>query len=142
MSRADGFAVNDKAVQDFVLDGEITDAEIAAGTVQGRKWFSLRRLRLGFACRLTTNGYIALPVWLGGFILQWGFSSNSAAERGVMFPLEFPNACLVGFASLGRHPGDPGGESAAAYSFTKTGMTLFIRDDGTAPAGYWLAIGY
>ncbi|MEW9903417.1 gp53-like domain-containing protein [Pseudomonas putida] len=141
MSRADNFAVNDKAVQDFVLGGEITDAEITAGAAQGRKWFSLRRLRLGFACSLTTNGYIALPVWLGGFILQWGFSSNSAAERGVTFPLEFPNACLSGFASLGRDPGAPNAESAAAYSLTKTGMTLFIRDDGVTPVGYWLAIG-
>lgn len=141
MSRADSLALNDKVVQDFVLDGEVTEAEVTVGDTQGRKWFSLRRLRLGFSLSATANGYIALPSWLGGMILQWGYSSASAAERAITFPLAFPKACLAGFASLGRDPGTGGAESACAYSLTPTGMTVFLRDDGVVPVGYWFAIG-
>lgn len=141
MSRADVLALNDKVVQDFVLDGEATEAEVTAGAAQGRKWLSIRRLRMGFSLSATANGYIALPNWLGGIILQWGYSSASSAERAITFPLAFPKACLAGFASLGRDPGTGGAESACAYSLTPTGMTVFLRDDGVVPVGYWFAIG-
>ncbi|WP_256815682.1 MULTISPECIES: gp53-like domain-containing protein [Pseudomonas] len=97
MSRADSFAVNDKAVQDFVLEGEITEAEITAGAAQGKKWFSLRRLLFGFVASFTTNGYIVFPWWLGGWIFQWGqYTSGATANAAVpvSFPLAFKAYCL------------------------------------------------
>lgn len=141
MSRADNLAAQDKAVHEFVLEGEISEAEMTDGAVQGRRWFSLRRLRFGFDVSLATNGYIVFPFWLGGLILQWGYSESAPSERAVAFPLAFPSTCLTAISSLGRNPGQPGGESAGAYQLTPTGMTIFLRDDGPSTPGYWLAIG-
>lgn len=45
MTRATTLAVNDQAVQDFVLNGEATDAQVTELTdVATNKWISLRRL--------------------------------------------------------------------------------------------------
>lgn len=49
MSQADNFAINDKAVQDFVLTGEVTAAEVTAGASVSlasgpTKWMSLTRV--------------------------------------------------------------------------------------------------
>lgn len=101
MSRADSFAVNDKAVQDFVLEGEISEAEVTAGAAQGRKWFSLRRFLFGFLISLTPNGYIVFPVLLGGLIIQWGTSGNVASETRLLvnYPIAFPNAVFAVVAS-------------------------------------------
>jgi len=92
MSRADVLAADDKAVQDFVKEGEISEPEIIAGTAQGSKWLSLRRLRVGFAVDLAQNGYIAFPTWLGGLIIQWGRIAAPTADREyeVKFPIPFP----------------------------------------------------
>ncbi|TLP63155.1 MULTISPECIES: gp53-like domain-containing protein [Pseudomonas] len=92
MSRADNFAVDDKAVQDFVLKGEISEPEISAGAAQGSKWISLRRLRMGFAVKLAQNGYVTFPTWLGGLIIQWGRVAAPTADREyeVTFPIPFP----------------------------------------------------
>lgn len=91
MSRADQLAASDKAVRDFVISGEISDAEVTAGAAQGSKWLSLRRLRLGFSISLGTNGYIVFPVWLGGLIMQWGSVTTTVLAQAVSFPLAFPN---------------------------------------------------
>jgi len=44
MSRADTLASNDQKVQDHVINGEATDAEIAAGDSESKHWVSVRRL--------------------------------------------------------------------------------------------------
>lgn len=95
MSRADNLAAQDKTVHDFVLDGEITEAEMSAGSADGHKWFSLRRLRFGFLASLTPNGYIVFPAWMGGLIIQWGFYTASPTQSLVSFPMAFPNAVLM-----------------------------------------------
>lgn len=91
MSRADNLAVNDKAAQDFVLQGEISEAEVTAGSAQGSKWLSLRRMRMGFAAKLSQNGYLTFPTWLGGLIIQWGrvATPSSDIEYSVTFPIPF-----------------------------------------------------
>ncbi|KPA88068.1 hypothetical protein PF66_05421 [Pseudomonas asplenii] len=91
MSRADTLAANDKAVQDFVLNGEISAAEMVAGEAQGSKWLSLRRLRLGFSVSMARNGYLIFPSWLGSLILQWGRVATPTGdiEYSVSFPIAF-----------------------------------------------------
>lgn len=44
MSRADILALNDQKVQDHVLNGEATDAEILVGDTDSKHWVSVRRL--------------------------------------------------------------------------------------------------
>jgi len=97
MSRADNLASNDKAVQDFVLDGEITESEMLEGTASGVKWLSLRRLRLGVSANLQASGFIALPSWLGGLVIQWAniqiyTNGVNGGTATVSLPMVFPNS--------------------------------------------------
>lgn len=49
----------------------------------------------GFASLLAANGYIVLPSWLGGVIIQWGTVSalQNATATGT-YPIAFPNAAF------------------------------------------------
>lgn len=68
----------------------------------------------GFAGSLSPNGYLKLPSWLGGWIVQWTKVLNAnnvgGATTSVSFPLTFPTACVFA-ATLGC-------ETAAGKSFT------------------------
>ena len=93
MSRTADLAQSDSAVRDFVLNGEISEAEINSNAASGSKWFSLRRLRFGFSISLSTNGYIVFPKWLGGLVIQWGELASTGNDLDVTFPIAFPTAC-------------------------------------------------
>lgn len=51
-----------------------------------------KKLRFGFVFSPGTNGYIKLPSWLGGFIMQWGSVATVATNTVVTLPIAFPNA--------------------------------------------------
>lgn len=143
MSRADSLAVNDKAVQDFVLDGEVSEAEVAAGAAQGRRWLSLRRLRLGFQASLAASGYIVFPNWLGGLALQWGAVSVAVDSLAtVALPITFANANLwVG--ATGTVNRISSGTSQAGVNVTvSTLSSITIANDDVAQTIRWLALGY
>lgn len=145
MSRADTLAVKDKSVQDFVLDGEISEPEVTAGSAQGNKWLSLRRLRMGFTLSLAENGYVIFPTWLGGLVLQWGNVVPVAADTttALSFPIAFPNACLAGLVVGNRTAPVSGGTSSWYFSTpAKTGASV-IHDgsNGGTMGAYWFAIG-
>ena len=76
---------------------------MAAGTADDRI-VTPSKLRLGFSASLTTNGYIALPTWLGGFVLQWGLinitltSVNTTLSTNWTYPVAFPTGCLTAWA--------------------------------------------
>ncbi|MGG7634180.1 phage tail protein [Pseudomonas sp. ES1] len=131
-----GLAVSDKDVQDFVLEGEITEAEVIAGVAQGRKWFSLRRLRFGFSISLTANGYIAFPAWLGGLIIQWGstLGSGSGVDQGPFtfsFPIGFPNAAFQAVATIDAVAINGNSYGCYVKNLSKTGVQVYADASST-----------
>ncbi|MBV4505024.1 hypothetical protein HU751_009185 [Pseudomonas sp. BW13M1] len=138
MSRADILAVNDKAVQDFVIDGEVSEAEITAGAAQGRKWFSLRRLQWGLLYSLGTNGYVRLPWWLAGLIFQWGYINKPSAA---MVPVSWPMAFTRGFGRCVAVFGGSGNPNApiSVGSPSLTGANLYSSYGGEGvDVSYWV----
>ncbi|EIS3744248.1 hypothetical protein LO909_001991 [Aeromonas hydrophila] len=69
-----------------------------------------KKMRLGFAANFGANGFLALPTWMGGFILQWnefnvttGWSTSTATgtstpiwqtQATAQLPMAFPTANL------------------------------------------------
>ncbi|WP_448694778.1 phage tail-collar fiber domain-containing protein [Pseudomonas moraviensis] len=104
-----------------------------------------KKLRWGFSVSRDRTGYLMLPSWLGGVIIQWG--TINAIEAGgqvsVTYPIAYPAAqvmTLVGNSS-----------SMGTTSITSTlcvmygGLTKFtvsaIGSSGQ-PNGPWISIGW
>lgn len=101
-----------------------------------------KKLRWGVSMSLLSPGYLALPSWLGGVILQWGSSSFNGTT--VNFPIPFPNAVFAVVAGPGNY--DVGATipnrviAVAAVSPNLNGFTG--RSGNSAAAqGYYIAIG-
>lgn len=70
-----------------------TQAQTDAGT-DDATIVTPKKLRFGFSASLTADGYIVLPKWLFGLIIQWGrVSIPAGGTASVTFPLSFPGAC-------------------------------------------------
>ncbi|MGR6860817.1 gp53-like domain-containing protein [Aliivibrio salmonicida] len=91
-----------------------------------------------FAFSFGPNGYIRLPNFLGGLIIQWGARVDSAPEGSVSFPLAFPASVYI---VLGTSNFDNG--SIATYSVTNTNFSYSQLDglqNGNGPFS-WFSIG-
>lgn len=93
----------------------------------------------GFAINTGSNGYVKLPSFLGGFILQWGSTVLSGASLAQSYPLAFPNAVRAGVACAA------GGAAASGMAGVRldsnSSMTLF-QSSGAALTLYWIIVGY
>ena len=125
-----------------------TDAELLAGSSDTVVATPLK-LRLGFAVSIGTRGYIALPTWLGGVVVQWGKETIATTATVINFPLATMANCysVVGTADQAYAGGDieyVGFTSVSATNFTANTCT-FPQIGGTVVATggtfWWLAIG-
>ncbi|WP_248917042.1 phage tail protein [Pseudomonas entomophila] len=106
-----------------------------------------RKLRWGFAASLTLNGYLALPSWLGGLIIQWGLTPGLAGGvvGNVSFPLQFnANAFTVQLTYMDTGnlmPASRGGPVQLS-GLSKTGFAYSHSGSGGAGVQHsWLAVG-
>ncbi|QZP35567.1 phage tail protein [Pseudomonas sp. DR48] len=107
-----------------------------------------KKLCWGFQILKAANGYVVFPTWLGGFIIQWGYSTIPLGATVVPFPLSYPNAC---FGIQATPFNVSGAADVIEYTAlpTKTGFTAVGVSSGvtgspaqTATNFYWFSIGY
>ncbi|WP_347505151.1 pyocin knob domain-containing protein [Pseudomonas anguilliseptica] len=107
-----------------------------------------KKLRFGFAVSLTANGYIALPSWLGGLILQWGTSVNIGYDQRatVSYPIAFPTACFIALANFKApaaftdHCSSFGVANITNTSFQMENQWVYSSGPNSWP-GVWFALG-
>ena len=140
--RKDGTAVSINAITQAVSDNS-TKIATTAWVVTAMATIATAA---GFAISTGANGYIKLPSWLGGLIMQWGTSSSipSGGTLAITFPISFVSACLNVQAS-GTLTSDV---AIRVSSVSISGCVL--GNSASAPAynssiaqpAYWLTIGY
>lgn len=106
-----------------------------------------KKLRSGFAALMSVSGYIALPTWLGGVVIQWGRTPDSIAGSDIVvtLPITFPREVYsIAFAG-DTSPGTPNfnrslselDRSSFKYSAMATGSPTKYSGYGC----YYIAIG-
>lgn len=103
--------------------------------------------KLGFVVLWAAIGYIKLPDWLGGWVVQWGLGSGATGSTGVTFPLTFPTACRAAYSTMAATASVSVILGCTINSISTTGMAVTRQYfNGTSLGGagesfYWLAIG-
>jgi len=101
----------------------------------------------GLAVGIGTNGYIKLPDWLGGFLIQWGtLASSNSSDTNVAFPMAFPSGCKSLVLSAVASPSQGVIATIGSYGITATnfaaGAWTSNSSRSAATAVEWIAIGY
>ncbi|OAZ99752.1 phage tail protein [Halomonas sp. G11] len=107
-----------------------------------------KKLRWGVSYDISEIGYLVMPSWLGGLILQWGISSVGNTST-VTYPIAFPNAILA--VTVGDlNDNNAAGETVAIASdgngslptLTMMKLTKYIADSSSSHRVYWIALGH
>ncbi len=97
---------------------------------------------LGFAVSLGANGYLKLPRWLGGVVMQWGTTGTlpSNSTQSVSFQIAFPTSC---FALVGSDSGPRvAGGNPQPVALAATSLSAFnVIIGGSGETVTWIAIG-
>jgi hypothetical protein len=106
-----------------------------------------KKLRGGASWLLATNGYLALPSWLGGIIINWGRVTVAYdASSTVNFSMNYASSIFVAYASVNTSTTSPNG-SYSAYANAISNSQVTISNDGNVSSGStsqlisWLTIG-
>jgi hypothetical protein len=95
----------------------------------------------GFATSFGTPGYIKLPNFLGGFVVQWGQTTINGTGT-IFFPLAFPNACL---SITGNDVGNPNGCHAIGFWSMSTAAvnvrSIDYNGNNITSLVGWIAVG-
>lgn len=97
------------------------------------------KLRNGYAQDLSATGYIKLPSWMGGFMLQWGTVNFTTAGTASSFPIAFPNSCF-GVVATVRRAGSPNAFISTSTP-TTTGFSGYCSGSGVTESVHYLAFG-
>uniref|UniRef100_UPI0036F2BE39 phage tail protein n=1 Tax=Pseudomonas taiwanensis TaxID=470150 RepID=UPI0036F2BE39 len=98
-----------------------------------------KRLRLGFAASWTSNGYLILPSWLGGFVFQWGTvpaSPTGGSQKNFVIPFPTKFLCMVG---------SPWGNLSSSFEsaeFWGATESTFFSANLAGQTNSYFAIGY
>ena len=99
--------------------------------------------RIGLSLSLGTNGYVGLPSWLGGWMIQWGVSSapdlGSGGPLGVSFNGGgFPTQC---FGVVGTMNNNIGSNVRSIQAVVTSRSTFNIGSNGSGATAFWIALG-
>ncbi|WP_256680089.1 phage tail protein [Pseudomonas sp. Marseille-P9899] len=106
------------------------------------------KLRWGFRMLVGGNGYVVLPKWLGGLILQWGVTSeqlvNTVGKTTAYFayPIQFPSGALfVTTSNVGTS--EPRSSGVASNVYDASGLLVSFENarSDQSVAARWFAIG-
>jgi hypothetical protein len=106
-----------------------------------------KKLGNGMSMVKAANGYLVLPSWLGGFILQWGTTGvlTDSSAVTVTLPVTNPTATLQVFTSLNKNVQPDGGNvrSCGGVTISNSQISVSYNDTfGNSSAVNWLVIGY
>ncbi|PYB98145.1 phage tail protein [Pseudomonas protegens] len=103
-----------------------------------------KKLRWGLSVSLASNGYIAAPFWLGGWVIQWGTTGAvSPTPAVVSFPMAFPSEAYVALAIGYLGQTNVGANQDAIYSFglSKNGVSFKTYGSSVTNGAKYIAIG-
>lgn len=102
------------------------------------------KLKSGFAISKTTKGYIKLPDFLSGLIIQWGSTSGTLTggeHEDVSYSMVFPNAVFI--AVLGPSMmSDTTTPVAYTWQNLSTSQIRMRNASTMVAAGWYIAVGH
>lgn len=115
---------------------KLATQELADARADDAAAITAKKMGNGFATSQSASGYVKLPSWMGGLIIQWG-SAPAGGNGGlsVTFPIAFPNS-VFSIAAMPQAVVDADFEIINFNNLTSSGF-LALGD-----AGRWIAIGH
>lgn len=119
-----------------------SDSEKTAATSQAVKTIN-DKLTFGFSIKLSQNGFVAFPDFLGGFILQWGagYAAPDSSDLGYanVLPMAYPTKQLV---AIGIHTGGDAKDTNIINNTRPTTHAYFESAYGSQISIMYISVGY